>query len=157
MTNDQARKLISDTFQKPYDKGRFSNFARNLLNHVEDASFTYKGNLIPDAYDPYIQTLERLGKYQDPQGNKLDVLVVHLKKGSSLERARTMQRNFIGWYLNGSRGGDQKEAALAAFVSPDGEDWRFSLVKMEYKLQQTASGRTRAREEFTPARRYSFS
>ena len=30
-----------------------------------------------------------------------------------------MQRNFIAWYLNGSRGGAMKDAALAAFVSPN--------------------------------------
>lgn len=156
MNRDQARQLISETLQTPYDKARFSYLVKNLLNHVEDAPFTYRGNLIRDSYDPYIQSLERLGKYQDPEGNKVDVLVVHLKRGSSLERARTMQRNFVGWYLNGSRGGELKDAALTAFVSPDGDDWRFSLVKMEYRLSQTPTGKVRAKEEFTPARRYSF-
>jgi hypothetical protein len=93
----------------------------------------------------------------------MDILVVTLKKTTSLERARTMQRNFIAWYLNGSRGGEQKDAALAAFVSPDEEDWRFSLVKMDYKFDlpsqqagKTAPGRIKVKEEFTPARRWSF-
>ena len=46
----------------------------------------------------------------------IDILIVHLKE-TSIERARTMQRNFIAWYLNGSRGNELKDAALVAFVS----------------------------------------
>ncbi|WP_211209633.1 Eco57I restriction-modification methylase domain-containing protein [Thermodesulfobacterium thermophilum] len=62
-----------------------------------------------------------------------------------------MQRNFIAWYLKGSRGGKLKDAALVAFVSPTSEDWRFSLVKMDYRFEEK-----KVKEEFTPARRWSF-
>ena len=51
---------------------------------------------------------------------------------------------------------NEKEAALVAFVSPDEEDWRFSLVKMDYKFEQTQTGKMKVKEEFTPARRWSF-
>ncbi|MCD6270296.1 N-6 DNA methylase, partial [bacterium] len=55
----------------------------------------------------------------------------------------------------GSRGDVLKDAALVAFVSPDSDDWRFSLVKMDYRLD--ASGeKVRVRQELTPARRFSF-
>ena len=66
-----------------------------------------------------------------------------------------MQRNFIAWYLNGSRGDVLKDAALAAFVSPDIEDWRFSLVKMDYRLD-TSGEKVKVKKELTPARRWSF-
>lgn len=66
------------------------------------------------------------------------------------------KRNFIAWYLKGSRGGKLKDAALVAFVSPDSSDWRFSLVKMDYRFEETPSGRVKVKEEFTPARRWSF-
>jgi hypothetical protein len=49
-----------------------------------------------------------------------------------------------------------KDAALVAYVSPDGTDWRFSLVKMDYKFEQTKTGKMKVKEEFTPARRWSF-
>ena len=49
-----------------------------------------------------------------------------------------------------------KDAALAAFVSPGKDDWRFSLVKMDYRFEQSKSGRMKVKEEFTPARRWSF-
>jgi len=67
-----------------------------------------------------------------------------------------MQRNFIAWYLNGSRGGEMKDAALVAYVSPDQADWRFSLVKMDYTFEKGKAGKMKVKEEFTPARRWSF-
>ena len=113
MEKQTAIKLINDTLENPFDKGRFSLFLKELFNHIEETPSTvYRGNLIPDAYKPYVSTLDRIGKYQDGDGNKIDLLVVHLKKKTSLERARTMQRNFIAWYLNGSRGGVMKGARL---------------------------------------------
>ncbi|MEW6142707.1 MAG: Eco57I restriction-modification methylase domain-containing protein [Chloroflexota bacterium] len=97
-----------------------------------------------------------MGKYEDADDNKIDVLIVRLKKERSLERARTTQRNFVAWYLNGSRGGDLKDAALVAFTSPESQDWRFSLVRMDYNIAQSPSGRVKLEKELTPARRYSF-
>jgi hypothetical protein len=162
MDKNQAVQLIRQTFEGPFDRDRFRVFVKNLLNMVEDAPFIYRGKYIPDAYDQYVSTLERIGRYTHGR-TRMDILVVTLKKTTSLERARTMQRNFIAWYLNGSRGGEQKDAALAAFVSPDEEDWRFSLVKMDYRFDlpaeqagKTAPGRIKVKEEFTPARRWSF-
>src|SRR3989338_2085183 len=151
----QAQGIVKDTLQNTFDKARFTHFIKELLNHIEEAPFIYRGNLIPDAYDKFISSFERVGKYTDGE-NKLEILIVNLKKETSLERARAMQRNFIAWYLNGSRGGELKDAALVAFVSPNQEDWRFSLVKMDYKFEEGENGRVRAREEFTQARRRSF-
>ncbi|MCL0034870.1 Eco57I restriction-modification methylase domain-containing protein [Dehalococcoidia bacterium] len=99
--------------------------------------------------------MERIGKYTEDE-NEIDLLIVKLKRETSLERARTMQRNFIAWYLKGSRGGKLKDAALVVFVSPDKEDWRFSLVNMDYRFEEGQSGRVKVKEEFTPARRWSF-
>lgn len=154
MDKQQAIELVKNTFEAPFDKGIFTLLVKNLLNEIEDAPFSYKGNYIPDAFKQYICSLERIGKYTDGK-NRIDILIAHLKKDTSIERARTMQRNFIAWYLNGSRGGEMKDAALVAFVSPDTVDWRFSLVKMDYHLEQK-NGKTKIKEEFTPARRWSF-
>jgi hypothetical protein len=118
MDKQQAKELIRNTFESPFDKEKFIVFIKNLLNKIEEKPFTYQGNYIPDAFKPYINKLERIGKYSDGE-NEIDLLIVRLKKESSLERARTMQRNFIAWYLKGSRGGKLKDAALVAFVSPD--------------------------------------
>lgn len=155
MNKQQAHQIIRETFESSFDKSSFSEFIKNFLNRIDDAPFTYRGNYIPDAFKQYIKTLERIGKFSDGENN-IDILVITLQKETSLERARTMQRNFIAWYLNGSRGGEMKDAALAAYVSPDKEDWRFSLVKMDYKFEKTKTGKVKVKEEFTPARRWSF-
>jgi len=158
MDRKQAQELIKETFGAAFDKGRFTNFIINLLNlkaeQIEHKR-PYSGNFIRDPYEQYISTLERIAKYTDGE-HKIDILIAKLKKETSIERARTMQRNFIAWYLNGSRGGELKDAALVAFVAPNEEDWRFSLVKMDYRFEESKKGRMRVKEEFTPARRWSF-
>ncbi len=155
MDQQQARDFIKDTFQNPFDKSSFSRFIKELLNSIQSAAFSYQGNFIPDAFKQYVSKLERIGKYVNGD-HELDILVVRLKKETSIERARTMQRNFIAWYLKGSRGGKLKDAALTAFVSPNQDDWRFSLVKMDYRFEQGPNGKVKVKEEFTPARRWSF-
>lgn len=154
MDRSQSQNIVKDTFQNAFSKERFVYFVKNLLNNIEEATFIYRGKYIPDAYQDYINTFERIGKYSDGQA-KIDLLIVHLKRETSIERARTMQRNFIAWYLNGSRGNEMKDAALVAFVSPNQDDWRFSLVKMDYKYEK-GENKIKVKEEFTPARRWSF-
>ena len=155
MNREQAKALIRNVFENKFNKDTFVVFIKNLLNEIEDKRFIYQGNYIPDAFKPYITSLERIGKYNDGK-NEIDILIVKLQRKSFLERARTRQRNFIAWYLKGSRGGKLKDAALVAFVSPDEENWRFSLVKMDYRYEETPSGNVKIKEEFTPARRWSF-
>jgi hypothetical protein len=158
MDKQQAKDIVKDTLERPFDKNRFTLFVKNLLNQIDEAEkarFVNQGNYIPDAYKQYISSLERIGKYSAGD-HKIDILIVKLKKETSIERARTMQRNFIARYLNGSRGGELKDAALVAFVSPDSEDWRFSLVKMDYRFEEGKKGKVKVKEEFTPARRWSF-
>ena len=149
-----AKKLVSETLEAPFHRDHFVYLVRNILKRFEDAPFTYQGKYIPDAFQDDIRLLERIGKYSHPseEDKRIDILIVHLKKETSLERARTMQRNFVAKYLNGSRGGQLKDAALVAFVAPNQNDWRFSFIKMEYRFDE----RGKIKEELTPARRYSF-
>ena len=154
MSKESAKKLVRETFQNPFNKERYVYFLRNLLNAFdEEKTFEYHGSYIKDIFRDYVKKYERVGTYTDPDDKKIDLLIVYLQRETSLERARTAQRNFVARYLK-DRG--EKDAALVAFVSPEEEDWRFSFVKMEYKLAETAKGTVKATEKFTPARRYSF-
>ncbi|PIX34776.1 MAG: restriction endonuclease, partial [Candidatus Infernicultor aquiphilus] len=156
MDKQQARDWIKKTFEQPFDKTRFTTFVQELLNHIEHAPFNYHGSYIPDAYRQYISSLERIGKFNDGE-NRIDILIIKLQKETSLASARTMQRNFVAGYLQGKYGSsNEKEAALVAYVAPDEVDWRFSLVKMDYKFEQAPTGKMKVEEELTPARRWSF-
>lgn len=156
MNKQAAINLVKDTFEHPYERDRFVTLSKNILHSFEPATFVYRGNYIPDAYKKHIKTLERIGKYEDQEGNKIDILAVSLVKESTLGRARTLQRNFISWYLNGSRGDVSKDAALVAFYVEEAGDWRLSLVKMDYRLDKTDTGKLKTVTELTPARRFSF-
>ena len=152
MDKAAAQKLVRETLQGSFNKERFVSLIKNLLNHVEEAPFTYKGQYIFSDFQDSIKLVERIGKYKGSDEKLFDILVIHLQKETSLERARTKQRNFVAKYLKGSRGDVLKDAALVAFVAQDDEDWRFSFIKMEYKFNEKG----KVKEEFTPARRYSF-
>jgi type I restriction-modification system DNA methylase subunit len=151
---EEAKRLIRETFQNNFDENRFRLFAKNLFNNLDESkAFSYQGQYIPDAYKDHVRQYKRLGKYTDPDGAALDVLVVNLKRETALDRARTMQRNFIAWYLK-HRG--EKDAAVVAYHTDGLEDWRFSYVRMDYRTVQEETGKVRVKTDLTPARRYSF-
>ncbi|MBE0434118.1 class I SAM-dependent DNA methyltransferase, partial [candidate division WOR-3 bacterium] len=156
MDKAQAQDLVKTTFENPFDKERFKTFIMNLLNRIEDSAFTYHGAYMPEAFRDYISVYERIGKFV-ADGQRIDILIVNLKKETSIERARTTQRNFIAGYLAGKYGSDvRKDAALVACVAPSEVDWRFSLIKLDYRFGKDSHGRMKAVEEYTPARRWSF-
>ena len=159
MNKDQAQRIIKDTFENKFDKAKFTRFIIELLNlkasTVNEPGVTFNKNSVPNAYQPFINSFEKITDYKSGE-HKLDVLVIRLNRETSIERARTMQRNFIAWYLSGECDGEMKDAALAAFVSPDEEDWRFSFIKIDYSLAEDKKGRVKISEEFTPAKRWSF-
>ena len=152
MDQAAAQKLVRETLQGSFDKGRFVYLLKNILNRFDESKAFHARGHVKEKFKtttPIVKTYERIGTYSDPDGKKTDLLIVYLQKERSIDRARTALRNFAADYLKQR---DMKDAALVAFVAPDGEDWRFSFIKMEYKFNEKG----KVKEEFTPARRYSF-
>jgi len=139
MDNNQAKELISSLFTQAFDRQRYEHFLRNLLNHFEPRSGHYTGNW-------------RIGKYVDPEGEELDLLVVEVSSFAKLERARSSLRNFAVNRLKQF----EKDASLIAFYARDdgGEDWRFSFVKIEHEAFRDSKGKVKLKQELTPARRH---
>jgi len=160
MNREEAKNLVIQTFENKFDKEKFIRFIANLFKKYDrskalDPRIGVQG--ITEKYLDFISSWERIGRYEDSEGNIIDILIVKLKKEISLLRARSAQRNFVADYLRGKLGTTSlKDAALVAFVSPNEEDWRFSLVKMDYKFEETETRRVKIKEEFTPAKRWSF-
>ena len=154
MDKSTAQRIVKETLQDSFDKTKFINLVSNLLNNIDQSkAFQMNNQYVKEIYREYVKSYERIATYTDPESKKVDILIVYLQKETSLERARTAQRNFAARYLK-DRG--EKEAGLVAFVSPDTNDWRFSFVKMEYKFNEGPGGKIKVKEEFTPAKRYSF-
>ena len=87
MDKTQAQTIVKNTFESPFNKSEFIRFVKNLLDHIDEAPFSYRGNSLPDSYDQYISSMDRVGKYTDGQ-HKIDILIVRLKKETSIERAQ---------------------------------------------------------------------
>lgn len=153
MDDTRAKEFIKKVFESEFSKESFTLFIRNLLNTFDESKAFHAHGYVKEVFTPHIKTYERLGTYTDPNDNKIDILIVYLQKETSIERARSMQRNFVAEYLKGR---NSKDAALVAFVSPDPSDWRFSFVKMEYEMKIAENGKIKVSDTFTPVKRYSF-
>ena len=154
MNLDLASKTIVETFRQKFDDGRFLYFIRNLVNHL-DESKKQTWTLKKAAFADFVNHFTRIGTYTDPRGERIDVLVIHLHKETTLARGRVTLRNFVADYL-ASGHGQGKAAVIAAFVSPQEDDWRFSFVKLDYTFEKTELGLVAERLQLTPARRYSY-
>lgn len=154
MEKSQAKELIRDIFQNCFRRENYQLFLRNLLNDFEVRDKHYVGNLIPPAYQEQVTQYWRIGKYVDPEGNEMDLLVVELTSLSKLDRSRSMLRSFAVNRLKKF----EKECSLIAFYSKEdsGADWRFSFVKIEHQAFRDEKGKVRIKDEFTPARRCSY-
>jgi len=148
MDKQSAARLLNQTFNSEFNEEQFAKFATELFNKFE---ITKKTWTVWKEYQNYINSYYQIGSYQHNK-KTIDILAVNLKKTSSRDRARTMQRNFIAKYLSNA----DKDAALVAFYGEDPQDWRFSFVKMEYQLQEVEPGKVKPVKELTPAKRYSF-
>ena len=149
-----ANRLITNTFDYPFDIGRYKVLSRNIFKDFEEAAgFTREGNdYIPEVFRSNIKKYACLGEYKDTSGKKIDILIVYLNEGLGLDRARTLQRNFISNYLDDLG----KDAALVAFATSDLEDWRFSLITIEYKTVIDETGIIRTKKVLSNAKRFSF-
>lgn len=157
MDRNSAKTLITNTLCNKFDKTQYRNFIVNFLDGIdENKVFTCGNAYVPEAFRDYITSYGRFGKYTDKNNETIEVLWVSLKKDTSLDRARTVQRNFVAWYLNGGRGGQLRKNALVAFYNEDRNDWRFSFVKLDTALIQDDKGKIKIVNNFTPAKRFSF-
>lgn len=154
MEKKQAQAYIKEVLSSKFDLEQFEYFIRNLVNNLEQRDNGYSGNLIPEAFREHVAYYKRIGKYTDPEGDELDILIVQTRSVSKLERARTALRNFVVRHLKKF----EKQFALVAFYSKedDGADWRLSLVKIDYDKQRDEKGKVKTKEELVPAKRFSF-
>lgn len=146
----QHTKLIEATFDQPFNVDRFAYFARELLNGYDPRNNSYSGNTIPKGFEERIASLRRIGRYEDPEGTLIDILVVKLRRAAQLQTARTTQRNIVARHLKTF----EKEAALVAYYADDADVWRFSLV---WRTETLSFAEVMTFEEdLTPSRRASF-
>ncbi len=151
MREHEAKNLLNNTFNQEFKIANFSQFVKELFNEI-DIAIEDKTPFIGKQYRDHIADLKKLGEFWDSNRKKIEILAVKLGKPTSLDRARTMQRNFIANWL----GKIDAEGALVGFYDDDHLDWRFSFVKMEYSLVRDEEGKVKLAKKLTPAKRYSY-
>ena len=144
--SDAKLRLLKDTLDSEFSIERFQRFTRELFNGPNMFAIN-RDERIWLEYKNSISAYYKMASYEDGERNKILILAVELKKGSTVERARSLQRNFISKILDGS----DYEAAIVAFYTPDEPNWRLSLVRLDYTI--TAKG---VQLDLTPAKRFSY-
>ncbi len=152
MNKEQARTLIQNLFESPFDKTNFITFISNLLKTYERKSIQYPLESLPSNLIKFVHSYEVIGSYTTPKEEHLDILVISLSKNTTLFRARSTLRNIVASYLKNTG----KDAALVAFVSPTEEDWRFSFVKAEHSISIPSDGRIKIQKQLTSPKRFSY-
>lgn len=139
--------IFEAVLTNPYNHSSFVDFVREFLNDMEMVAPTqYKK--IYNNFSYYVDGYYHIGNYQGDNGEKIAVFSVALKKGDSVERSRTMQRNFIKPLIEAGN----CAGALVAFYTPEEPDkWRLSFIRLDYEFSKG-----KVTEKLTPAKRYSY-
>lgn len=139
-------EILKDTFEKQFDIEKYKKFTREFFNEPDMLPEVRRRGIWRE-YDNHINAYYTVAKYTDSQDNKLMVMAVELKRDSSIDRARSMQRNFVSKVLDENN----LDAAIVAFYTENESCWRLSFVRLDYSF--TDKGITL---DLTPARRYSY-
>ena len=86
-----------------------------------------------------------LGRQDD-----IAVLAVNLQKNKSVERARSVQRNFVKALIEDETAVDGAIVAFYSDAAP--EKWRLSFVRLDHEFVAGKGGKV----TITPAKRYSY-
>ena len=141
---------VEGILKAPYSTENYLAFLQELFEGMQikspDVLFNRTG-----TFTSYIEGHRDVGKYTDPDGKKLILLAVQLKKANYVENSRNMQRAYAKRLIENA-GAD---AAIVAFYMEDDPKWRLSFVRLGYEMK-FEHGRLKTQENLTPARRYSF-
>ena len=129
--NQTKINLLEETFKNPFNIDSFRRFTREFFNEPEMLRESRRIG-IRREYADHINAYYTLAKYEDRQGNNLIVLAVELKRHTSIDRARSMQRNFVSKILDD----ENLEAAIVAFYTEEEPSWRLSFVRLDYTFTE---------------------
>lgn len=139
--------IFESVLTSSYNHTSFVDFVREFLNDMDIVAPTqYKK--IYNNFSYYVDGYYHIGNYQGDNGEKIAIFSVALRKGDSVERSRTMQRNFIKPLIEAGN----CAGALVAFYTPEEPDkWRLSFIRLDYEFSKG-----KITEKLTPAKRYSY-
>lgn len=143
----KKQEIFENVLKNKYVHEEFVGFTREFLNDIQlVAPNTY--NKEYSNFSFYVAGYYHIGNYKTDDGDVIAVLSVNLNRGETVERARSMQRNFVKTLIerNGCAG-----AIVAFYTSEEPEKWRLSFIRMDYEFSKG-----KVDQKLTPAKRYSY-
>ena len=143
----RKQEIFEKVLKNKYVHDEFIGFTREFLNDIQlVAPNTY--NKEYSNFSFYVAGYYHIGNYKTDEGDVIAVLSVNLNRGETVERARSMQRNFVKTLIerNGCAG-----AIVAFYTAEEPEKWRLSFIRMDYEFSKG-----KVDQKLTPAKRYSY-
>ena len=140
-------KTFEDVLRQKFSIEEYVRFIKELIVNVKlVAPDTF--NEKTGHFSSFVKGYYHVGNYVTDDNDKILILAVALYKGDAVERARSMQRNFVKKLLEWGNA----TAALVAFYTPySPERWRFSYIRMDYTFSKG-----KVVQKLTPIKRYSY-
>ena len=139
----RKQQIFEDVLQSAYSLEKFARFSRELFTGLNISS--NRAQKPSQNFSEHIKEFYVLGRQDD-----IAVLAVNLQKNKSVERSRSVQRNFVKTLIEDDIAVD---GAIVAFYSDSvPEKWRLSFVRLDYEFVIGKGGQTK----ITPAKRYSY-
>lgn len=154
MDKNNAINLIQETFNYPFNEENYLKFSKNLIDDIKVNSNLgwVKNHNLPSTIKSKVVKFKTIGNHEYKNDEQIAIVMVQLISKDIVTKSRYLQRDFAKWYLEKN----DLDAILVSFFADDYEDWRFSLIKKDYKREITKSGQLKITQELTPIRRYSY-
>ncbi len=139
------KQIIQKTFNNKFSIENYKEFILEFFNEINfsyDLSENIEGNF-SDSINSYL----KIGNYSDSNNNNIIILTVELKSKSTIDNARSMQRNFIAKILKDF----SYDGAIVAFYNKNISNWRLSFVRLDYSFINNQIS-----VDLTPAKRFSY-
>jgi len=141
-------QILKDTFEDGFEMGRYVRFIKEFFSSgIDMVRPDRKNKHYLSEFAFYIKTHTHVANYTDPKRNKIAIFAVELNSGRNIERARSMQRNYVSKLISETK----YDGALVAFYNENESKWRLSLVRIDLEFAQGKVITT-----ISPAKRFSY-
>ena len=145
------QEIFENVLTSPFDLNTYTDFVREMISGVKIIA-PDKPNQVFGTFAYYIASYFHIGEYTDNNGDSIGIFAIALKRGESIENARSSQRAFVKTLLERGGYGGALVGFYSTTVTGNAVDtWRLSFIRMDYEF---AKGKIK--ESLTPAKRYSY-
>ena len=91
MNTQQARERVAETFPQPFNKTKFLEFSRNLLNKFDESKAAqWNATYVKDAFKPHVSRFERLLV----MANRRVAAIFHVQQPTKIDMRPCQQLRF---------------------------------------------------------------